>query len=164
MKVYFAVCALVIASAAGMALMVSSKASNMKRFVYEEATPEEQEAWLYRQAKRYRRDFTGGMPTGWGFAPKMEVARVDVDRVKRLIHFRVEAREQAQLVDNAAEIEAKWLDFACLKFVHDSLYDHHVTVVDSFHLMDGQRVFETVVSPEHCDAIHPPALAPGKVL
>ncbi|MEZ5816938.1 MAG: hypothetical protein R3D44_07640 [Hyphomicrobiaceae bacterium] len=143
--------------AAGMAVMVSARTANVKPFIYDEAPTEEQVAWLERQARIYRRDLTGNLPNGWGFAPKLEVAHLDVDPEKRTIHFRVEAREEAKLVDNVATIEHEWLKQACLTFIHGSFYQNRVTIIDSFHLMNGERVFESVISPERCDALYPVA-------
>lgn len=163
MKIHLAAAAVLVLLAGASAMYVTTKMAGMKRFVYEEAKVEEQDAWLHREAKRYRRDFAGNLPTGWGFAPRLEVARIDVDRIKRTIHVRIEAKEEAALVENADQIEHKWLKQACLKFIHDSLYRHGVTIVDSFHLMTGERVFQAVVSPERCDGLYPSLALPNRV-
>lgn len=147
--------------AAGLAVAVTEKSKHLKDFVYETATADEQTEWLYRQGKLYRRDIAGNLPNGWGSAPRLEVIGVDVDRAARVIHYRIAAREQAHLADDAATIEHKWLKQACLTFIHGTLYRTGVSVIDSFHLMDGSRVFQAVISPSRCDAIYPPVKLSG---
>lgn len=141
--------------AAGLVVMVTARTANVKPFVYDKATVEEQVAWLSRQAHIYRRDLAGYLPTGWGSAPRLEVESLEVDPDERKIYFRVQAREEAQLVHNATSVEHEWLKRACLKFIHGSFYQNRVTVVDSFHYMNGERAFEAVISPERCDALYP---------
>lgn len=163
MKLFAGVAVGCVCVAVGIVTLVKAKTTGMKDFVYETATAQEQTDWLYRQAKLYRRDIAGHLPNGWGWssAPKLEVARVEVDRGSRVIHFRIEAREPAALVENARSIEHKWLKRVCLKFIHGTLYKTGVNIVDSFHLMDGDRVFQTIVSPERCDKLYPPVKLSG---
>lgn len=146
-------CAVLLAL--GLVVMVTGKSANMKSFVYDQATVEEQVAWLRRQARIYRRDIAGNLPTKWGYAPRMEVEDLQVDPAKRTIHFYIQAREEAQLVQNAAAVESKWLKIACRKFIHSSFYNNRVTIVDSFHLQSGERSFQASISPERCDEIYP---------
>ncbi|MFY0611394.1 MAG: hypothetical protein JXQ99_07710, partial [Hyphomicrobiaceae bacterium] len=143
--------------AIGIATIVSARTRNLKPFVYETATKEEQISWLYRQAKRYRRDIAGNLPNGWGGSPNLEVARIDVEPGERTIHFRIEAKEQAELAVNAKTIEHRWLKRVCREFIHGTLYKTGVRIVDSFHLMNGARVFQVAISPDRCDAIYPPS-------
>ncbi len=154
-----AVCCVCLA--AGLTVAIKVKSKGLKDFVYEAATADEQTEWLYRQGKLYRRDIAGSLPNGWGAAPKLEVVSVNVDRDARVIHYRIEAQEQAYLADDAATIEHKWLKHACQKFIHGTLYQTGVSIVDSFHLMDGSRAFQAIISPSRCDAIYPPVKLSG---
>lgn len=145
-------------------LVTESKTASVKAFVYEDATKAERIAWLNSRAESYRRNYTGNLPNGFGFSPRLIVAETSIDDASRTIQFRVEATEPAQLANNATAIEREWLKKACLKFIHSPLYRVRVTVVDSFHLMDGRRVFQAVISPTRCDALYPPLGYVGDVL
>ncbi|MGH1417870.1 MAG: hypothetical protein ACRBCJ_03330 [Hyphomicrobiaceae bacterium] len=164
MKLIFGAGLVSICLALVIVMLVSARTHNLKPFVYESATTEEQTDWLYRQAKRYRRDIAGSLPNGWGWSPRLEVARIDVDSGARTINFLIEAREQGELVSNAQTIEYRWLKRVCRKFIHDTFYKTGVSIVDSFHLMNGRPVFQVVISPDRCDAIYPPTRRPSDAL